>query len=216
MISGENETLAMQRRIGAVVLCGGESRRMGRPKWSLPFGDETSLARVVRIVSAVASPVVVVGYPEMERPILSEQTLFVRDQTPFQGPLSGFATGLEALKNQADAAFLLGCDSPMIRSDLLRFLMTQLQVNSEVVVVHQADRLQPLGALYQLSVTRQVTSLLESGERSLQALLKHCERRIICESDLADVDPGLQSFLNMNTVDDYHRLLELAGLRHSS
>ena len=46
---------------GGIVLCGGKSTRMGRPKLSLPFGDETMLSRVVRIVSQVVSPVVVVA-----------------------------------------------------------------------------------------------------------------------------------------------------------
>ena len=35
--------------LGAVVLCGGESRRMGRPKAWLPFGPERMLQRVVRL-----------------------------------------------------------------------------------------------------------------------------------------------------------------------
>ena len=34
--------------LGAVVLCGGESRRMGQPKAWLPFGPERMLQRVVR------------------------------------------------------------------------------------------------------------------------------------------------------------------------
>ena len=48
-------------RFGGIVLCGGKSERMGRPKLLLPFGDETMLARVVRIVGQVVSPVVVVA-----------------------------------------------------------------------------------------------------------------------------------------------------------
>ena len=48
---------------GAVVLCGGESRRMGRPKAWLPFGPERLLQRVVRLVGTVAHPVVVVAAP---------------------------------------------------------------------------------------------------------------------------------------------------------
>ena len=42
--------------VGAVILCGGESRRMGQPKAWLPFGPERMLQRVVRLVSTVAGP----------------------------------------------------------------------------------------------------------------------------------------------------------------
>ena len=35
--------------LGAIVLCGGRSRRMGGPKAWLPFGPERLLQRVVRL-----------------------------------------------------------------------------------------------------------------------------------------------------------------------
>ncbi len=38
-------------RRGALILCGGGSRRMGRDKASLPFGGETMLARTMRLVA---------------------------------------------------------------------------------------------------------------------------------------------------------------------
>ena len=57
-------------RLGAVVLCGGESRRMGRAKAWLPFGSEVLLQRVVRLVGAVARPIVVVAAPGQQLPEL--------------------------------------------------------------------------------------------------------------------------------------------------
>ena len=56
--------------LGAVVLCGGESRRMGRPKAWLPFGPELMLQRVVRLVGTVARPIVVVAAPGQDLPEL--------------------------------------------------------------------------------------------------------------------------------------------------
>ena len=50
-VGATDRTAAMSR--AAIVLCGGRSRRMGRDKASLPFGTETLLERVVRIVSEV-------------------------------------------------------------------------------------------------------------------------------------------------------------------
>ena len=58
-------------RSGAVVLCGGESRRMGRPKAWLEFGKEVMLERVVRLVSTVAWPIVVVAAPGQDLPAAS-------------------------------------------------------------------------------------------------------------------------------------------------
>ena len=43
---------------------------MGLPKAWLPFGDETMLQRVVRIVATVANPVVVVAAENQELPEL--------------------------------------------------------------------------------------------------------------------------------------------------
>ena len=49
--------------LGAVVLCGGRSSRMGRPKAWLPFGDEVLLQRVVRRIAEAAWPIAVVAAP---------------------------------------------------------------------------------------------------------------------------------------------------------
>ena len=72
---------------GGIVLCGGHSRRMGRPKLSLPFGNETMLARVVRVLSEVVSPIVVVAAVDQELPPLPSDVIVTRDKQPDLGPL---------------------------------------------------------------------------------------------------------------------------------
>ena len=66
------ESAAMN--LGAVILCGGESRRMGQPKAWLPFGDERMLQRVVRLVGSAVGmgPIVVVAAPGQELPPLPD------------------------------------------------------------------------------------------------------------------------------------------------
>ncbi len=54
-----------------ILLFGGESRRMGEPKWRLPFGAETMLDRIARTMSAVVDALILVGPADGELPALA-------------------------------------------------------------------------------------------------------------------------------------------------
>src|SRR5262245_34047549 len=99
-------------RVGGIVLCGGQSRRMGRPKAWLPFGGELMLPRVVRRLREAVEPVVVVAAPAQEVPSLPDEVAVVRDEVEARGPLQGLLAGLDALEGRSDAAFLSACDVP--------------------------------------------------------------------------------------------------------
>ena len=43
--------------VGGVVLCGGQSRRMGQSKAMLPFGGEAMLQRALRLLGEVVDAV---------------------------------------------------------------------------------------------------------------------------------------------------------------
>src|SRR5204862_259863 len=101
-------------RVGGIVLCGGQSSRMGRPKAWLPFAGELMLPRVVRLLSEAVQPIVVVAAPEQEVPPLPTDVLIVRDEEKGRGPLQGLAAGLQALQGRADAAYLSSCDVPFL------------------------------------------------------------------------------------------------------
>src|SRR5262245_13826323 len=103
---------AISVRVGGVVLCGGKSTRMGRPKAWLPFGGETMLGRVVRLLGEVVDPIVVVAAEEQDLPPLPRAIRVVRDEEKGRGPLQGLSAGLAALKGVADAAYVSSCDVP--------------------------------------------------------------------------------------------------------
>src|SRR6185312_15898389 len=95
--------------LGGIILCGGQSRRMGRPKAWLPFGGEVMLPRVVRLLGEVVAPVAVVAAPGQDLPPLPAGVDVVRDEEEGRGPLQGLAAGLAALAGRADAAYLSSC-----------------------------------------------------------------------------------------------------------
>jgi molybdopterin-guanine dinucleotide biosynthesis protein A len=65
---------------GGIVLCGGKSTRMGVPKATLPFGPETMLQRVVRLLGTVVSPVVVVAAQGQPLPKLPDEITVTHDE----------------------------------------------------------------------------------------------------------------------------------------
>src|SRR5262249_61922136 len=109
--------------VGGIVLCGGRSSRMGRPKAWLPFDGEPMLVRVVRRLGEAVSPLVVVAAPGQDVPPLPADVTVVRDEVAGRGPLQGLQAGLEALRGGAEAADLSSCDVPFLRPAFVRPLI---------------------------------------------------------------------------------------------
>src|SRR5687768_16584841 len=112
--------------IGGILLCGGQSKRMGRPKAWLPFGNELMLPRVARLLGEAVSPLVVVAAPDQEVPPMSADIAIVRDEEKGRGPLQGLRAGLEALEGKVDAAYLSSCDVPFLQPTFVRLLIELL------------------------------------------------------------------------------------------
>ena len=186
--------------IGGIVLCGGQSLRMGRPKAWLPFGDEVLLQRVVRVVGEVVQPIVVVAAPGQTLPTLPHDVEIVRDDVEYRGPLGGLVAGLAALNGRVDAAYLSGCDLPFLSPAFVRRMIAF----APATAVPRVDGyLHPLAAIYSMSVFNTALSLLKVDQRRLIGLFDHVPTRIIEAIELVDVEPKFLSLRNINTPEEY-------------
>jgi molybdopterin-guanine dinucleotide biosynthesis protein A len=196
----------MRSPTGGIVLCGGRSSRMGRPKAWLPFGDEPMLQRVLRTVTAAVGPVVVVAAPGQAIPALPTTVELVHDATEGKGPLQGLAAGLAAIAGRADAAFVTGCDAPFLTAAFILRLVER-RGSAAVCVCSVDDFPRPLPGVYAVGVIDRVNDQLTAGAFSLRGLLDRVPTRFVHPPDLADIDPTLGSLRNVNTPDDYARAL---------
>ena len=89
---------------GGIVLCGGRSSRMGTSKALLPFGPETMLQRVVRLLGTVVAPIVAVAATDQVLPALPAGVIVTRDEREGRGPLEALRAGLKALPPDVEAA----------------------------------------------------------------------------------------------------------------
>lgn len=193
--------------ISGIVLCGGGSTRMGRDKALLQFGEDTMLARVVRLVGHAADEVVVVARegqdiaaPAKEMPYLR----VVRDPVEGMGPLAGIVTGLKAIGN--DRAFVIACDMPLVRPALIRRLV-ELAGDHDVCVPVSDGYVMTMCAIYRASVIDEAERLVGSGQRSVRRLIDRVNAKRVDAAELRDVDPELESFFSCDTPERYQQAL---------
>jgi molybdopterin-guanine dinucleotide biosynthesis protein A len=198
-------------RVGGVVLCGGRSRRMGRPKAWLLFGGEVLLARVVRLLGEVVAPVVVVAAPGQDLPPLPAGVEIVRDPERDRGPLVGLVAGLEALRGRADAAYLSSCDVPFLRPAFVR-LVIDLLGDHQACVPRVEGFLHPLAAVYRLEVAAAAARLLSEDRLRPTFLFDVVPTRVVSAEEVAAVDPSFESLRNLNTTEQYEDALRSEGL----
>jgi molybdopterin-guanine dinucleotide biosynthesis protein A len=201
----------MQTPAGAIVLCGGKSTRMGTPKALLPFGPETMLQRVVRILRGVVSPIVIVGAADQMLPPLDADIIITRDERGERGPLEGLRAGLKALPADVDCAYVTSCDVPLLEPGFVR-QMIDFTRGYDVAVVEIDGFAHPLSAVYRRTVLPYVEELL-AEDRLRPVFLFELVRTRRVRPDEITADPGLYTLRNLNTPEDYRRALADAGFR---
>lgn len=195
---------------GGIVLCGGRSSRMGTPKAWLPFGDEVLLQRIVRILSEVVAPIVVVAAPDQDLPYLSDSIMIARDDQAYLGPLNGLAAGLAELRGRVDVAYLSSCDVPFLLPAFVRRVIDRLGPAS-ICLPDVGGFKHPLAAAYRVNILPVVRDLMAAGRLRPVYLAEQLPTRLLGGADLIDVDPNLQSLHNVNTPDEYQAALRDAG-----
>jgi molybdopterin-guanine dinucleotide biosynthesis protein A len=192
--------------VGGVILCGGESKRMGRPKAWLPCGDELMLPRVVRLLGEVVAPLVVVAAPGQDVPALSVDITVVRDEEKGRGPLQGLAAGLRTLHGRADAAYASSCDVPFLLPAFVHRLIELLD-DHHICVPRVGDYHHPLAAIYRIGVVEVVERLLRENRLRPVFLFDAVPTRVVEAAELSDVDPTFQTLRNLNTPEEYEAAL---------
>jgi molybdopterin-guanine dinucleotide biosynthesis protein A len=184
---------------------------MGSSKALLAFGPETMLQRVVRLLSTVVSPIVVVAAAGQSLPDLPAGVVVTRDEEQNRGPLEGIRAGLKALPDTAESAYITSCDVPLLVPDFARRMIALL--GDHAIAVMEVDGFpHPLSAVYRRSTLPHVEALLAQDRLRPVFLFDAVRTRRVLPSEMLSVDPQLLTLRNLNTREDYLEALKVAGL----
>lgn len=180
----------------ALILAGGDSRRMGQDKASLVFDGQTLLQRVASIVQPLFAETIISVRQPREDIALPQ----VCDDPAQRGPLAGLAAGLHSATTPW--VFAVACDMPFITPALIEHLAACRSGSQAVVpVVH--GHAQPLAAFYARGGLQALQRLLGgSGQHSVRALLDRLRVCYVDEAQLLVADPKLKSFFDLDTPRD--------------
>ena len=195
---------------GGIVLCGGKSTRMGTSKALLPFGPETMLQRVVRLLSQVVTPIVAVAAVDQVLPELPADVIITRDEREARGPLEGLRAGLKALPEHVEAAYVTSCDVPLLVPGFVVQIL-DLARDYDIAVMEIDGFPHPLSAVYRRTTLPFVEDLLASDRLRPVFLFDAVRTRRVRPEEMT-ADPELRTLQNLNTRDDYEEALIAAGL----
>jgi molybdopterin-guanine dinucleotide biosynthesis protein A len=192
-----------------VVLCGGRSSRMGRPKHSLEIAGKSLLQQSVESLATVVDEIVIAAAADQSLPVLpaDQQIIVVRDRWDTAGPLSGIASSFAEMKSEV--AVVLTCDAPFVKAALLKLLFDGL--GGDDIAIGSTGQPQFFPGVYRRCVGDSAAALLQKGVHRVGALLQLHAVKMIDEAELRSVDPELNSYRDVDTPEEFEALVKSAG-----
>ena len=192
------------------MLCGGQSSRLGFDKQELMFDGQTFLETIVSAIQPVVRRILLVGNVNADRHRLPDSVSITQDQRLGKGPLEGIRVGLEDLSSDCEYAFVSSCDVPLLTGDLVEFLFARIG-DADAIVPTKGPRQYGMTAIYRTQLHAAVDQRIQQHKLRVCNLAEGFQVTNIDAEELRVVDPELDTLTNINSAEDYFRLLKRFG-----
>ncbi len=185
----------LQTEITAVILAGGRAQRMqGLDKGLIRLADKPLVQHVIDRIKPQVGELLISANRNLEEyknfgyPVLSDP------QQDYPGPLAGIATALQQCRT--DYLLVVPCDTPFLPATLASTLLAQLKQDaSDVCIVHDGQRLQPLVALLSRSLALVLEESIRAGHLKVERWMLEQQHTIVHFPE-----PGC--FININNQNE--------------
>lgn len=198
---------------GAIILAGGDSKRLGQPKALLDFQGQTLIELIVnRLGQYFDRLTIVTDRPDLycKLPVLITGDLLVDEH---KSPLRGIHAGLSV--SDLPYQFVAACDMPFLNLDLVKY-MEQSAARYDAVVPCIGEYYQPLHSFYNRSCIRIIEKQLSLKQYKVTDFYDHLKIKYINSAEIFRFDPNQESFININTWNDYENALEILASRQKT
>lgn len=200
----------------AIILAGGQSRRLGREKGLLLFGKQTLVEHVSNRLRHVAGEVIIATATKKQRKIYSKLLTgcVITTDEESGGPLAGVWSALQIVSGKAVA--IVGCDMPLISEKAMRLLFELCKEHDAAIPQWPNGYIEPLHAVYNTSSCIKATrKALEAGRKDMRAMVSSLANvRFVPTERMQRLGIPLTTFLNINRATDLKKARSLRA--HSS
>lgn len=198
-----------------VILCGGNSTRMGSDKALLPFGNYCLIEYLVKkfqpYFPKIYLSVKKLGdYTHLKLPVTE-----IPDIYPNAGPMSGIFSGLSMIHESE--AFFMSVDTPFLEPETGIALLEAIHESDICTIRGKASYLETSTAAYSKNCITTIGKCLLLRQFTFKTLREKCKTKYISEKAIAEyaTAPIDVQFYNLdNRSDYYHALRMLSGISH--
>lgn len=187
--------------IGAAVLAGGKSLRMGINKAELKLNGITMIEKILSELKSFDEIVISAESDKM----YGCNAVVYSDILKNRGPAGGIYTVLS--KCRSEALFVTACDMPMIKNDTVKRFCMLFDDSYDACVLKIGGMVEPLFAVYKKKTAEHFEKAIKNGSYSLKQIISDLNIKYI---DISKISCNETEFLNMNTPEDYLRVVEIS------
>lgn len=197
--------------LSVVIQAGGESKRMGSNKSTMPFLGAPLIMRGVRRLFPICSEMVITSNePEkldfLEPYLETGRMRIVSDATDRRGALVGMVTAFEEASMPYVA--MVACDMVFPSASLIEHLKDRVEKEgADAAIPKTTHGYEPFHAVYRRDTCLQAARhALMAGETKATSWLRDVSALEIGEEEIVAANPRGAAFVNVNTPEDLHAL----------
>ena len=186
-------------KLGAVILAGGKSRRMGKNKAFLTLDGKTFLAKISEELIGIDE--IMLSIDDVEK-FASEDIKLVEDMYPNLGPVGGIYSALRGCRSEY--LLVVSCDMPLFKKELWQYMITFVDSSYDAFALVTRDkRVQPLCSIYSVNAMHILEKQIRHGQYCLHAAL---DKMLVRYIPLQYSNFHDDIVKNVNTPDEYASL----------
>lgn len=185
-----------KNEITGIVLSGGKSKRLGTEKGLAIYGGKPLVTYSIAALKPLCGEILLSANNELES-YRQFGLKIVQDEVEGIGPMGGLLACLK--QSQTRYNLVLSCDIPFVESELLSYLLSQIENYQVVVPVHGEGWIEPLCGFYNTNVISQLEKSERSGNFKLVDFIEKINlKKVLIDNTLPFYNEQL--FFNINTL----------------